>query len=293
MPALPAGISVTEIDIPHKVRPEKPRSRLFNLAKLSLALLVAWLVLPLLPLALWSFSRSWYFPDLLPSDYSWRAWEYALSSTSGVPQAILRTILIAVATTILSVIVGVPAGRALGLYQFRGKALIEVLVLAPMVIPGIAVALGLHVVFLKLGLAGSLIGVMIVHLIPTLPYMILVMAGVFANYNPAAESQARSLGASALKAFYYITLPAILPGILIGSIFVFLVSWSQYILTLLIGGGRVITLPLLLFNFATSGRNDITGAIGMIYILPGIVLLLFAARYLSGRNMSAGNLGQI
>ena len=84
-----------------------------------------------------------------------------------------------------------------------------------------------------------------------------------------------------------------LPGIIVGGMFAFLVSWSQYILTLLIGGGRVVTLPLLLFNFATSGRNDITGAIGMIYILPGVLILLFTARHLSGQNGAVGGFGRL
>ena len=266
---------------------------LSGLAWLSLALLISWVILPLVPLGLWSVSRSWFFPDLLPSSYSLRAWSYVFSTTSEVLPALGQTALIALGSTCISMIIGVPAGRALGLYQFRGKAVIEILILAPMIVPGIAVALGLHVVFLKLGLAGSVIGVMIVHLIPTLPYMVLVMSGIFSNYNPAAEAQARSLGANPFQAFYYVTLPAILPGLIVGSLFTFLVSWSQYILTLLIGGGRVVTLPLLLFNFASAGRNDITGAISMIYILPGILLLLFAARHLTGHNSNIEEMHRI
>jgi putative spermidine/putrescine transport system permease protein len=119
------------------------------------------------------------------------------------------------------------------------------------------------------------------------------MSGIFANYDQAFEDQARSLGASPLKTFWYVTLPAIMPGIIVGGLFAFLVSWSQYILTLIIGGGRVITLPLLLFSFATSGRNDIAGAIGMIYILPGIVILFLTAKHLSGRSGIAGGFGRI
>lgn len=259
----------------------------------ALILLISWLVLPLIPLGIWSISRSWFFPDITPSAYSLRAWNYVLSTTSEVLPALGTTTFIALCATLLSAIIGLPAGRALGLYQFRGKAVVELLILAPTIVPGIAVALGLHVVFLNLGLAGSFSGVLIIHLIPTLPYMVLVMAGVFANYNPEIEAQARSLGASSIQTFYYVTLPAILPGLLIGSLFTFLVSWSQYILTLLIGGGRVVTLPLLLYNFASAGRNDITGAISMIYILPGIVLLLLGARHLTGRNSATESLRQI
>lgn len=259
---------------------------------LSGAMLTIWLVLPLVPLLIWSFARGWRYPDILPQDWTFAAWEFALSSRSGVLESLGLTALIAALATALAILVGVPAGRALGLYTFRGKALVELLILAPVIVPGIAVALGLHGVFIQLGLTNTVAGVVLVHLIPTLPYMTLVMAGIFASYDPAYEAQARSLGASAWQTFRHVTLPAILPGIIVGGLFAFLVSWSQYVLTLLIGGGRVITLPLLLFNFASAGRNDITGAIGMIYILPGLVILFFTLRYLTGTNAAIGGLGR-
>ncbi|MEM6462988.1 MAG: ABC transporter permease [Pseudomonadota bacterium] len=257
------------------------------------AVLITWMVLPLIPLAIWSFARGWFFPDLLPAQWSLQAWDYAFSETAGVLDSLWLTTLIAIVATILSILVGVPAGRALGLYRFRGKEFIELMILAPTIVPGIAVVLGIHSVFIAMGLNNTVAGVILVHLIPTLPYMVLVMSGIFANYDPSFEAQARSLGASAFKTFWYVTFPAILPGIIVGGLFAFLVSWSQYILTLLVGGGRVVTLPLLLFNFAASGRNDITGAIGMIYILPGIAILLLTARHLSGRSGAVGGFGRI
>lgn len=253
--------------------------------------LVTWLVLPLIPLAIWSVARGWYFPNILPTQWSLKAWKYALSDTAGVLDSLVLSLGISFAAMVLAILVGVPAGRALGLYKFRGKEYIELLILAPTIVPGIAVVLGVHSVFISLGLTNTVQGVILVHLIPTLPYMTLVMSGIFSNYDTAFEEQARSLGASAFKTFWYVTFPAILPGIIVGGLFAFLVSWSQYILTLVIGGGRVVTLPLLLFNFATSGRNDITGAIGMIYILPGIIILMFTARHLSGRS-AIGGIGQ-
>ena len=89
------------------------------------AMLVTWLVLPLIPLAIWFFSRSWFFPDLLPSVWSTQAWDYALSDTSQVMDSLGITIVISLGATALSVLAGVPAGRALGLYNFRGKQLVE------------------------------------------------------------------------------------------------------------------------------------------------------------------------
>lgn len=260
----------------------RPISRAFR--ALALGLLILWLVLPLIPLAIWSFARGWRFPDLLPQDWTLQAWTYALSDTSGVLGSLGLSIGISAGVTVLSVLIGVPAGRALGMYRFRGRGLAVLMILAPTIVPGIAVALGIHTVFIGLGLTNSVTGVILVHLVPTLPYMVLVMAGIFANYDPSHEAQARCLGATPLQTFRHVTLPAILPGIIIGAMFAFLVSWSQYILTLLIGGGRVVTLPLILFSFATSGRNDIAGAIAMIYILPGLVILALTARHLTGQN---------
>ena len=267
------------------------RSLLLRYAAIGFLLL--WLVAPMIPLLLWSISFRWYFPSMLPPELSSRAWEYIFSPTSGALQALRDTTIIAVAVTFVSILIGVPAGRALGMYQFAGKRIVELLVLAPTIVPGLAVVMGIQVVFIKVGLANTIIGVILVHLIPTLPYMVLVMAGVFANYQPEFEEQARSLGAGPLKTIWYVMIPAILPGVMVGGLFVFLISWSQYVLTLLFGGGVVLTLPMLLYNFATSGDNAMTGAISLIFIGPGVLILLLTSRYLTGENAAAGGLGKV
>ena len=259
---------------------DPPRFRLLRL--FSAVLLIVWLVLPVVPLAVWSVARGWRFPSLLPNEWSLQAWSFALSPRSGVLESLGVTLGIALCVTALAILFGLPAGRALGQHRFRGRGAVELAVLAPVIVPAIAVAPGLHALFLWTGLANTFAGVVLAHLVPTLPYTTLVMAGIFANHDPAFELQARSLGASAWQTFRHVTLPAVLPGVVVGGLFAFLVSWSQYLLTLMIGGGRVITLPLLLFNYAAAGRNDFTGAIAMLYILPGAVILLFTARHLAG-----------
>jgi putative spermidine/putrescine transport system permease protein len=261
-----------------------------RLRTLAGAALAAWLILPLLPLVVWSVAHGWRFPDLLPRESSTRAWTYALSPTAGVIESYALTTFIAAATTLLAALIGVPAGRALGLHRFRGKGLVTLLLLAPAILPGLAVVFGLHGIFLRLGLTGTVTGVILAHLVPVLPYMTLVMAAVFANFDPHYEDQARSLGASRFQTFHHVTFPAILPGLLTGALFSFLVSWSQYLLTLAIGSGRVETLPLLLFSFASAGRNDVTGAVALLYILPGLLILLVTTRLVTGRGaaLSAG-----
>jgi putative spermidine/putrescine transport system permease protein len=255
-----------------------------RLRLLAGGLLALWLVLPLVPLAIWSFARGWRFPALLPQDWTLNAWQVALSPGGGVLDSLALTTFIALATTALAALVGVPAGRALGLHDFRGKGLVLLLLAAPVIMPAIAVAPGLHGVFLRLGLTGTVGGVVLAHLVPVIPYMTLIMASVFAGFDTVQEDQARSLGARPLAVWSHVTLPAILPGLLTGALFAFLVSWSQYLLTLSIGGGRVQTLPLTLYAYASAGRNDLAGAIAIIYVLPGVLILLMTARQVTGRH---------
>ena len=250
--------------------------------------LAVWLILPLVPLAIWSVAQGWRFPHLLPQDWTLRAWSRALSPGSGVLESLGVTTGIALAVTVLALAVALPAGRALGLYDFRGRRLVLALILAPAILPGIAVALGLHGVFLRLGLTGTAGGVVLAHLIPVLPYAVLILTSVFAGFDRGIEAQARTLGARPWQVLWHVTLPAIRPGLWTAGLFCFLVSWSQYLLTLAIGGGRVQTLPLTLFAQAAAGRNDLTGAIAMLYILPGLIVLALTARRVTGRNAAFG-----
>ncbi len=259
---------------------------------LAITALLAFLVAPIVPLFVWSISFRWFYPAILPTEYSNRAWLEVITPHNDVLGVAWNTVLIAVVVTLFSILLGVPAGRALGLYEFRGKRLVEWLILAPIIVPGLAVVLGIHVLFIRAGIHNSIPGVMLVHLVPTLPYMTLVMSGVFANYDTDFELQARSLGAGRLATQWYVTLPAIFPGVVVGALFAFIISWSQYVLTLLIGGGQVQTLPLLLFGFVRSDPA-IAGALSVVFILPAVLVLLLSSRFLSGDNAAVGGIGNI
>jgi putative spermidine/putrescine transport system permease protein len=116
--------------------------------------------------------------------------------------------------------------------------------------------------------------------------MVLVMTSTFSRSQLELELQARTLGAGPVRAFLAVGLPSAVPGMLAGSLFVFLISWSQYALTLLIGGGRVLTLPLLLFSFASAGDLALTGALSLVFLAPAVLTLTVTARMLSGRSVA-------
>lgn len=243
--------------------------------------------IPFVPLALWSFAQRWFFPALWPQTFGLRAWTY-ITSTAGsqVLAAVGHSVVVATITAALAVVVALPAGRTLGLYDFKGKDLVSVLLTLPVIVPPLCVAMGLHLWFIRLGLAETTAGVIGVHLTFSLPYAIFVLWGVFANYNPDFEAQARSLGASRWRVITRVMLPMILPGISVAALFAFLLSWSQYLSTLIIGGGHLLTLPVLLFALMGSGDRPVAAAVSLVFVAPALVALFFSARYLGARSMT-------
>ncbi|MBX7220265.1 MAG: ABC transporter permease subunit [Blastocatellia bacterium] len=237
---------------------------------------------PLGLLLLWSFARGWYWPALLPRSWSLRAWEYVFSSSSGVGTGLVTSLGIALIVTLVAVGMALPAARALAWHDFPGKSGVLLLLLLPVLSPPLAAAMGVHALFVRYGLTDSVAGVVLVHLIPTVPYTTLMLAGSFARFDPDYEAQARTLGASTFAVWRTVTLPFLAPGIAAAAVFAFLISWSQYLLTLLIGGGQVITLPVLLVAFQRSGDESVTAALTLVLVAPTILVFLVASRFLRG-----------
>lgn len=237
------------------------------------------LIGPIAALALHALSTRWFFPQLLPAE-----WTLApLLRQLGDPRtqaAVGASLLTAGTATVLALLLGLPAARALGLRRFRGQSLVLLILFLPNVVPPLAIGMGLNVLFLQLGLAGSVAGVVLVHLVPVLPYTIFALLGVFTRYDEGYELQACTLGASPTQVWLRVALPLLGPGLAVAALFAFLVSWSQYVLTLLIGGGRVITLPILLFAAVSGGNPTSIAGLALLFAVPPVIAIALATRAL-------------
>ena len=268
------------------------------------------LILPLIAFFINAFSFRWFYPQLIPKELSLQAWvrlklipKEGYRSLDGfldlwlsnptIIKALVNSVTIGIIVTIVSIIIALPAARVLGLLNFRFKKIIIFIMVSPTILPPIAFVLGLNINFISWGFSGSFWGVCLVHLVPIMPYVVLTMTGIFANYNPDFEHQARTLGANKFRTFYLITLPAIAPGMVVAALFAFLVSWSQYLLTFLIGAGKIMTLPLLVFSTASSGNPALTAAISIVFIFPAIVILFFTSKFVSGDSAATSGFGKL
>ncbi|KZL15427.1 Molybdenum transport system permease protein ModB [Pseudovibrio axinellae] len=269
---------------PRDFKAINPWQRLLVLA------MVTFTIAPFAPLVIQSLAFRWAWPNILPTVW-WHeqrglsplplAWDYVFSSSSRVAEATANTLGIGIAVTLLCLVVCLPAARVLAQSNFRGKSQLEFLIVLPLLLPEAAIGIALLMIFIGLGLAGTYVGVIIVHLIPTIPYMVRMLTAVYQGHGTEAEDHARVLGASRSQVFFQVTLPMILPGVIAGCLFTFLVSTNLFLLTFFIGQGEIITLPTLLFAKISGGALNATGAgIALIASLPGIILLFFTDRFI-------------
>lgn len=250
-------------------------NKVFKHAANCFALSFAFLSLfPITVLLLWSISGKWNWPSILPQSFNLRAYQYILGNGQNLLRVILLSIGLSLSVTFITVLLSIPAAKALGVYKFKGKRLIEILILTPLIIPSITIVTGIHVFFIRLGLADTLLGVIIIHIFPCLPYGVRMLKNVYEAIGNSYEIQARVLGASKLKTFLNVTLPILMPAILSASSLIFVVSFSQYLLTLIIGGGKIITLAVVMFPFIQEGDHTMAGALSMVFISVSFVFLL-------------------
>lgn len=231
--------------------------------------------LPFGVLGLWAFTRAWFFPAALPQAWSLAGWQQFLERGSQLRAAFGQSLQIALLTTLLALGVGIPAGRVLGTRPL--PAWLRLLLLLPVITSPLAVLMGIQGVLIRLRLEGTLLGVVLVHLIPTIPYMALVMGSVFARFDRGYEAQARCLGADPWQVWWQVTLPLVAPGAAIGAVFAFLISWNEFLLTFFVGGGRVLTLPMLLYSLLQGGNHTSVAVVALLSVLPGWLALLAAS----------------
>jgi putative spermidine/putrescine transport system permease protein len=247
---------------------------------LLLAALALSATVPLGLLAVWSVSGPWFYPALLPGAVTAESWRQLLGGD--LATAAGRSVALGLGTAATGTAVGLPVGRALARLTGWRRRLGAALVFLPVAAPPVALAVGVQVFFLRLGLGGSALGVLLAHTVPAAGYLALYFLGVFAAYDPGPEEEARTLGATPRQAFWRVTLPALRRQVGEAAALGFLVSWAQVAFTQLVGGGLVRTLPTEVFSYVRSGQDRYAAAGALLLSLPPL-LALAAARVAARR----------
>lgn len=228
---------------------------------------------PLLTILVWVFTERWAWPDLIPQTFSLRAVESVFRDRVELGKLFGSSMVISLTVAFLSVVIGTMTARALECYEFIGKKAFSFLALLPFLVPATVFAMGIQVAFIKAGLSGTLPGLIFVHLICSLPYAVTLLQDGTRAMGTRLEEQARVLGANPWQAFMKVTLPNLFPVMLSAFSMAYIVSFSQYFLTLMIGGGSVKTFAIVMVPFLTGGQRNFASVYSMIFLV--ITMIVF------------------
>src|SRR5215218_1691809 len=217
-------------------------------------------------------------------------WYMAAWDEFQLGDVLLTTFQVVFLVVALSGLLGVPAAYALARRDFPGKRLVMLLFLLPLLIPPITFGIPLATVLYRTGLAGTFWGVVAANLVPTVPFVILVMIPFIEQIDPKLEAAARVFGANTFKLFIYVLLPLLLPGILAALLLVLVRTIAMFELTFLVAGPTSQTLVVALYYavFAAGVRAvQSIDAMAVIYMVTTLVWLLIALRFVNPTQIVA------
>jgi putative spermidine/putrescine transport system permease protein len=230
-----------------------------------------------------SLGKPW-FNTWLPENFttSWYsdAWtRFDLTHIVGV------TLLVAVSVIVVSIVIGVPASYVLARSSFPGKNLVMLLFLLPILIPPITFGIPLATVMYNFGLGRTVLAVILVNLVPSVPFVIITMTPFIEQINPSIENAARMCGASTTRVFTRILAPILVPGILAASILVLVRTVGMFDLTFLVSGPSSDTLVVAIYRAMTSAgggeSRQLISSMGVIYTVMMLIILIIALRFIN------------
>ncbi|KAA0692054.1 ABC transporter permease subunit [Neorhizobium sp. P12A] len=243
-------------------------------------------------MALWAFydpAVGWFPPDIVPRSYSVSAWKEVLSDRQIVPSVFL-SLFVSVMVTLITCVLAFPTAWALAQFQFRFKRLLEVFILAPLIVPGIVIAVSLGELFFAFGLAGTVLGVILVQTVGTLPLMIRILTATLEGIPNELILAARTLGASPRVAVVRIALPLAWPGLLAGSLLNFIASFEEFEKSFMVGAPKIQTLAVRLWSYL-GGQIVVlptAAVVTFLLLIPMLAIFLLTERLMKEDVMAAG-----
>ncbi len=243
-------------------------------------LVAIYLIAPLVVVIIISFSAA-AFLQFPPPGFSLR-WYENLFGDPAWTDSIWVSIQILVPSASLATLLGTAASYALVRGRIPGASLIGATLMLPIVVPGILTAAALFGIYRGMGLNGTLTGLIIGHVIITMPYVIATVSSALRTLDSRLEDAASTLGAPPFTAFRRITLPLLLPAVLSGLLFAAVASFDELIVSLFVGTARVRPVPVQMWS---NIRGDVDPTIAAIASLCfGVALIALILEWMLRRR---------
>ena len=232
----------------------------------------AFLLAPIVVVLVVSFSAgtSASFP---PTAFSLRWFRYLAGRDEFISSALV-SVEIAAFASIGAVVLGLPAALALVRERFPGKALVDGLLMSPLVLPGIITGIALLQYFTAIGVIRSFPRLALAHLIICVPYAIRSITASLYRIDPGMEEASRTLGAGSFTTFRRILLPLLRPGIVAAFIFSFVTSFDNVVVSIYLIGADTVTLPIRILTYVEWQFDPSIAAISTIFVIVTTVVVV-------------------
>jgi len=237
------------------------------------------LVAPLLVIIPLSFNAEPYFSftskmlTLNPEGFSLRWYRDILENPQWL-QAIGNSLVIAIAATALSTVLGTLAALGLARSNMPFRDLIMAILISPLVVPIIIAAAGMYFFYSSIGLTQTHLGIILAHTTLGTPFVVITMTAVLSSFDRNLIKAALSLGADPFTAFFRVTLPLIAPGMISGALFAFAASFDEVVTVLFLGGPNQRTIPRQMWSGIREQLSPTILAVAVLLIVVSTLLLL-------------------
>lgn len=201
-------------------------------------------------------------------------WYAAILGEQDLRDAFGRSIIVACICVLVALPTGTLAGIALSKYRIKAGNAIQVYLLLPFTIPLIGSGIGLMLFFGQAGVLGNLWPVGIATAVINLPFMTWAVSSSAASLDPDLEAAAMSCGAGPVQTFFNVTLPAVTPGVITGSLLMFILSLNEFLVSLLLVDARIVTLPVQIYNSIRSIITPDLAAVSVVFIAVATVAIV-------------------
>lgn len=242
---------------------------------------------PLLYTFILAFANTYNPGDIIPSEFGFKWWEYVLGQQN-VARSIFNSFLFAFASTIVCMMICIPAAYVLARFKFPGRKLVMFSFLIGNAFPKIGMYTAIGVIYYQIGLMGTFLGVLLIHIMGSTMQMIWLPSGSFRSVPRHQEEAARDAGAGPVRTFFSVTLPIAWPGIAVAAMHAFIGSLGESVGTLLVGLPQWRTMMTEMYGVILDYPATAGAVFALIIVMPNMLLLFIMRKYLSADTLSKG-----
>jgi multiple sugar transport system permease protein len=223
-------------------------------------------------------------PTYLPYSFSLENYQKIVDYQAGLWTYVGNSLAVAAVAIVIVLVLAVPAGYGLARFNFRGKEVLFLVLLLPLMIPYQSLLIPIYMMFAKIGLANTQIGLAVIHAILQIPFSVYLMRNSFEGVPKELEEAAVIDGGTSFQLFTRVSLPLVFPGVVTIALFAFITSWNEFLAALIVMNKETaFTVPIMLVSVRTGHLGAVdwgTLQAGIIVsIIPCIAIYVFLQKY--------------